>query len=273
MNTVKTLTAVSAAMLLALGSTAPVVHAQQNDAPPVGTGNMGEDAEKAWKKTKEDISEAYKDVKSVFTDENGNTKLQPVMINPSRTAVGIIDQPVYNRGGERVATVKDIILDANGKASMIVLADGEFPGVDMKLTAFNYSLLTQQNTDGDIIMPLTEDMIDQAAAFSYDKKDESDKVRVTPNNGYSVAELLKADLINEKKEEIAQIDNISLKSGQADQLIVDFNRVLGLGGEKAAIGYKEAKIVRDDKGNLDFQLNANQTAQFENFKKNTAKTN
>ncbi|MCF8495708.1 MAG: hypothetical protein K9G62_03470 [Alphaproteobacteria bacterium] len=162
--------------------------------------------------------------------------------------------------------MKDIILDQNGKASMAVVADGEFPGFDGKLVAFDYNLVARQNEDGDVVMPLTEDSIEKAAEFSYERGDQSSTVRVIPNNAYSVAELLDADLVDPEKDYVAQVENISFKNGHANQLILAFDQVLGLGGERAAIGYNKAKLIRNG-DELDFQLTANQAAQFESYKK------
>lgn len=228
------------------------------------TGDFSKDVEKAWKDIKRDTSEAYKDIKATVVGKTEG-EFTPVTIDERMTATGMIGRSVYNATGEDIATVKDIILDRDGKAIMVVVADGEFIGMG-KTAAFDYDVVARVDSDGDFIMPLTEAMIDNSAEFSYDRDDYSDDVRVVPSNGYSVAELLDGQLVNQAKETIGQIDNISFQNGHASQLIVGFNQTLGLGGEKAALNYDASEVIPDGDG-YDFQLSAEQAAQFETYKK------
>lgn len=230
------------------------------------TGDFSKDVENAWEDIKNDTSEAYKDIKAtVVGDKKPGEAYSTVTINSRMTADGMIGKAVHNESGESVATVKDIILDSDGKAMMIIVADGEFIGMGKK-AAFDYNAITRVNADGDVIMPLTEKMIDNAAEFSYDRKDGGDNMRVIPSNGYSVSKLLDGQLVNQAKETVAQVDNITFRNGRADQLIVGFDKMLGMGGEKAAMGYGDAKMIQDGDG-YDFQLSAHQAAQFESYKK------
>ena len=250
--------------------------AEQNDNAVV----TEQELEQGWEDTKEGVSnaandvadataETYEDIKAAFIDNDENTEVTNVTINTRNTATAVIGSTLYNTDGEAIATVSDIILDADGNATMAVVADGEIFGFG-KSAAFDYSVLANKNAEGDIIAPLSEEMIDQAAAFSYDAEDASDEVRVIPANGYSVAELLEGQLVNTEGEAVADIDNISFSGSKAENLILGFNEVLGMGGNKAAMAFSEANIVRDDSimGNTsyNFQLNASQAAQFESYK-------
>jgi sporulation protein YlmC with PRC-barrel domain len=229
------------------------------------TGDFSKDVDNAWKDMKHDASEAYEDIKATIVgkkDKDGT--YSTFTINSRMTADGMIGNPVRNGKGESIGTVKDIILDSNGKAIMVVVADGEFVGLGKKV-AFDYNAITRVNADGDVIMPLTEEMIDTAATFSYDQKDSDKDVRVIPSNGYSVSKLLDGQLVNPKKETVAQIDNIVFRNGRADQLIVGFDKILGMGGEKAALAYRDAQLIPDGDG-YDFQLTANQAAEFDAYK-------
>lgn len=244
----------------------------QADTPKV----TKEDAKRGWENTKEKVSdkaeeisnatkEKYREIKASLIDKSDGTKFSTIVIDPRMTADGMINSMVYNGNGERVAKVHDIILDDQGKAIMIVVSDGEFIGLGKK-AAFDYSAITRVNADGDVIMPLTEEMINNAVEFSYDKKDEGGKVRVIPNNGFSAAKLLDGKLVDQNKKTVAQIDNISFRSGKANQLIVGFDKILGMGGEKAALAYNDVKMIPDGDG-YDYQLDATQAAHFEAFKK------
>lgn len=229
------------------------------------TGNIVDDAKIAIEDIKSDTAEAYEKIKATLIGKESTDKNVPVIIDSRQTADGIIGHHVYNEKHESVAKVTDIILDKDGKATMVVVADGAFIGMGKK-AAFDYSAITRVETDGDVIMPLTEDIIDNAAAFSYDKAEGGDKVRVIPNNGYSVAKLLDGHLFNQKKKSVADIENILFKNGQAYQLIVSFDKTLGMGGKKAVLSYSDAKIIRDGE-KLNFQLNVKKSAQFETYKK------
>jgi sporulation protein YlmC with PRC-barrel domain len=237
----------------------------QTEAETSTSGNITSDAKEAWKDIKSDASDAYEEIKATLIGDEQTDKNGSIVIETRKTANGIIGNPVYNEKQERVAKVTDIILDKDGKAMMVVVADGSFIGTGKK-AAFDYNAITRVEKDGDVIMPLTENIINSAATFSYDMKDSAERVRVIPSNGYSVAKLLGGNLVNQKKEVVADIENISFKNGSASQLIVGFDKILGMGGEKVVFSYNDAAIIHDGE-KLDFQLSTKKSAQFEAYKK------
>ncbi|WP_373084757.1 PRC-barrel domain-containing protein [Sneathiella sp.] len=238
------------------------------------------DVKEGWDKTKKAVSEAaddaadatkeaYRDFKAfAFGENDDELSVKQVRINSRETAEGIIGEPVYNNE-ERVGVVKDIIVDQTGKPVMIVVGDGDFFGLG-KLAAFDYANMVNMNAEGDIIMPLTEESIERASEFSYDRKDKGENVRMVPENGYSVAKLLDANLINEKGDKMGEVEDISFKDDTADHLIVGYDKVLGFGGEDVAMPYDSVKIIPKD-GDYDVQLSANRAAMIMNYK--DAKTN
>lgn len=240
------------------------------------TGSVKQDVENAWEdiksdtskaynKAKDETAEAYQDIKAALINDDAKIMdVTDVTINSSTTAAGMIGQPIFN-GEERVGKVKDIIVDRDGKAMMVVVADGDFFGMG-KLAAFDYSSVMKVNAAGDVMTPLTEKTIEQAAEFSYDREKYSDTVRVIPSNGYSVAKLLEGQLVDTKGETLGQMDDVQFRDGSAAHLIIGFDRVLGLGGEKAALSYDTASIVADGQ-DYDFQLSAEKSVQFESYKK------
>lgn len=261
------LTTISTLALLAASPAIAETVNTNTSAETKTTGDVSTDVNRAWEDIKDDSAAAYEDIKAVFIDEeNTSGQFTDITINSRTTATGMIGRDVVNGNGDKVAKIEDIILNENGNAAMVVVADGGVLGLGAKLAAFDYNNISSRTENGDVIMPLTEQSIDQAAAFSYDEKDAGEKVRVMPANGYSVKKLLDADLVDPTNEKVAEVDNISFRGGEASQLIVAFDQVLGLGGKKAAMDFDDAKLVRAD-DNLDFQLNANQAAQFENYKK------
>lgn len=213
--------------------------------------------------------EAYKNIKSfVFGKDPEKLEVTNLTIDPRATASHVIGKPIYNNE-ERVGTVKDIILDNNGKAVMVVVADGEIFGLG-KLVAFEYSDMVKVNNNDNVMMTLTEDVIDQAAEFSYEQNNSGSKVRVIPSNGYSLNALLDGELTDIQGKTLAQIDDVSLKDGKADHLILGFDKILGIGGEKVAIKYDPSHVVMDD-NEYDFQLTSAENVQFNNYKKTVTK--
>ncbi len=238
---------------------------------PKTTGSVEKDVKRAWKDMKHDSKVVYNNFKAtVINEDDKEPTFKTVDISTRMTADGIIGKPVYNGKNERIATVKDIIVDKSGKATSVVLADGEFPGYDGKLVAFDYGVITKLDKDGDVVVPLTEDTIKNAVEFSYVDNAGGANVRALGAN-YSVAKLLDADLVDTANKDIGDIEDISFRNGKANQLIVSFDKVLGLGGDKAALNYTSAKVVHKDgdasDDDLDFQISANQSARFEAYKK------
>jgi hypothetical protein len=280
-----TLTTASALALL-IASPAFAENAKINATAETNS-TMSEDVSKAWESTKENVSEAagkvaeetkeaYESIKATLVDKNYTAdNAQTITIDSRNTANGMIGQPIYNHKNEKIATVHDIIVDEKGRATQVIVADGGFLGLGAKYAAFDYSLVSQRKADGDVIMPLSEETIKKAAKFSYDQADANkDGVRVIPAGSYSVATLLGGQLVNPANETVAQIDNISFQNGAANQVIVAFDQMLGLGGEKAVVAYDDVKVVKQDEtgNNIDFQLTAAEATQFETFK-NAVKSN
>src|SRR5690606_15467983 len=101
-----------------------------------------EDVQNAWKDIKEDTSKAYENIKATFIDDESGKSAQAVTIDSRHTAASMIGKPVYNSKEERIGTLRDIIVDANGNATLAVIGDGEIPGYAGKLVAFDYGVVS-----------------------------------------------------------------------------------------------------------------------------------
>ncbi len=244
--------------------------------------SAGADMEKAvqqgWQDTKEATKDAVADAQQAVSEAADSVKFtlfgpgeavsgKVVTIDQRMTAKGMIDQPVLNSARERVGTVKDIILDEKGFAQIVIVSDAELISLGAKEVAFDYDMIVQRDKDGDFVMPLTKEMIAKALKFSYNAEDAGKEgVRVMPAGGYSVEKLLRADVVNPSKEKMASVDNISFKGGRADNLIVGFDKIMGVGGDRAALAFADVSLVPDGSEAYDFQLTTDQAAQFEAFK-------
>jgi hypothetical protein len=266
--------------LVALLAAAPA-YAEGAKESSADKSTLSEDVSKAWEDTKESVSEAadsvaegtkdaYESIKATLVDENFKAdSAQTVTIDSRTTAAGIIGQPIFNTKNEKIGTVHDIILDSSGNAKQVIVADGGFLGLGTKYAAFDYGLVSRRNADGDVLMPLSEETVKQAARFSYAKSDAGEQgVQVMPEGSLSVATLLDGQLVNPANQTVAQVDNISFQNGAAKNVIVAFDQVLGVGGDKAAVAFDDVKVVRqDDAGNnVDFQLSAAEASQFEVYR-------
>lgn len=272
----KILTSVSVITLL-FGVQTAVAHASNTATTTQDNKTFMEDVKDALQKTKDSITdtskEAYEEVKYTLFDSADDDKGTEVVIDMRATADGMIDQPVHNAAGERIGTFKDIILNDQGDAVMAIVSDADFIDIGAKEAAFDYAFVAQRTRDGDVVMPLTEDAITKARPFSYDAGDPSDtKTQRMPANGYSVKNLLETDVMGPDNKEVGSVDNIIFREGRADAVIVGFDKILNMGGKKAALPFRELQLMRssEDPKEAHFQLTAAQTAKFETFKQSVS---
>ena len=238
---------------------------------PQQEGKRRADDSKATREVKENLEQASDkmrdtadDIKAVFVDEDKTAK-KPVAISMHTTAEGMIGEPILNPKGEKIAKLKDIIINADGKATHVVVSDGGLMGIDDKLAAFDYDKVVTQQADGKIVMALSQDMIDKAADFSYDK-DDAAKAKVIPAGSYSLNDVLDGELLDSAGKKAASIDNVLIDNGRADRVIVKFNKKLGMGGDVAAVSF--AGLTKNEKsGEVDLQMSARQSAQFAQLEK------
>ncbi len=237
----------------------------------------GADIKRGWNKTKDAVSNAatdvskktektYDEIKATLVNKDDVKSMTEITIDPRQTAVGTIGKNVYNAAGEPIAKIHDIILDGSGNAATVILADGELFGMGKKV-AFDYDVIVARDGNGDAVAPLSEKTISQAVEFSYDVADKAKKdVMIMPANGVSVARLLDAKLVDPKKNDIGDVENVAFQNGKANQLIVGFDKIMGVGGKKAVMAYSDATIVRDG-DRYDLNLSANQASRLETYKK------
>jgi sporulation protein YlmC with PRC-barrel domain len=209
------------------------------------------------------------DIKVFFIGKNTNHKLEPTLIHNNTTAHGLIGATILNTKGEKIATVKDIIVNKQGRAALVVVSDGGLLGIGNKVAAFDYNKVITENPDGKVVMSLSENMVDHAADFSYDQADFA-KAKVIPAGSISVNALLKGNVVDNNGKKLADIENIYLRNDNVSQIIVGFNKTLGMGGDLAALDYDDLQMIKKNH-KLNFKLTSSQTAQFKNFKTSVAK--
>ena len=169
---------------------------------------------------------------------------------------------------KRYTTLGPIIIDRSGKAILIVVSDGGFLGIGKKVAAFDYDKVITQQPDGKVVMSLSQNMVFHAADFSYEQEDWA-KAKVIPSGSISIDALLKGDVLDNNGKKVANIDNVYIRNADVSQIIVSFNKKLGMGGSLAALNYDDLQMVKKKK-TLDFKLTSDQTAQFKDFKESVA---
>lgn len=214
--------------------------------------------------------EVYEKIKAGLITEEDKEDFNYVTIDMNKTALGLLNKPIFNSKNEKIGMLDDIILDQKGQAQIVVISHGGFLSIGDKDAAFDYDLVMRRATDGDIIMPLSKKTIETAKVFSYNTGDANDKTRAIPKNGISLKELMKANLINYKEDVISGIENIYFRNGYTYQLIIGFDKTLGMGGQKALMDFNSLKLTHKN-GEYQFQMTERQSSQFERFKKLAAK--
>src|SRR5690606_30558530 len=84
------------------------------------------------------------------------------------SAENMIGKPVVGANGDRVGNVHDIILNQDGVAKYLIIADGSSVSVGDKKAVFDYSAINGRDANGGLLTNISEANIDQAKALSYD---------------------------------------------------------------------------------------------------------
>jgi len=228
----------------------------------------GASIERAAEKTKAGAKEAYADVKAYFSDDDDIKAVSNINVMERVTADELIGATVQNPKGEEIGKIKDILITADGDAETVIINDSKL-GLGGKLAAFDYDVIEGIANDKDIVVKLNEENIKSAKRFEYEANPKADaNTVVMPANQFSVAKIMDAKVVDPSGKAVADVDTVAFEGDDADYIVVTFNRILGMGGDKAALNI-EALDILNEKGKYTFKLNQQQTAQFESYKETT----
>ncbi|PZQ43564.1 MAG: hypothetical protein DI551_11920 [Micavibrio aeruginosavorus] len=230
--------------------------------------NAGKSIEKTADKAGAKAKEAYGEVKTYFSDDDDIKTVSSVNVSSRLTADELIGTTVQNPAGEEIGKIKDILVDKDGDAETVIISDSML-GLGGKLAAFNYDVIEGFSKDRDIVVKLSEANIKAAKRFEYDAASADASTIVMPADEYSVSKMLDAKVVDPSGKAVADVDTIAFDGDDADYLVVTFNKILGIGGDKAALNLEALDLITDKNGNYTFKLNQKQTAQFENYKETT----
>ncbi len=220
----------------------------------------GNAIERNAEKAKAATKEAYSDVKAYFTDDNNISAVTDLKMSSVRTADKLIGATVQDPAGKDIGKIEDTLVSKDGDIERVIINDGGVLGLGGKLASFDDDVIEGIRNNEDVVVKLNEASIKNATAFEYDKS--------MPAGTYSVKKLIGAKVLDDKGKNIGSVDTIAFDGDDADYVVVSFNKILGLGGDKAAMDFEALDIV-DNGGKYSFRLNAEQSAQFNSFKQST----
>lgn len=219
----------------------------------------GDSIERTAEKTQKAVKEAYSDVKAYFSDDKDVKAVTSVNVLDRITADEIVGRKVQNPKGEDIGKIEDILVSADGDAEAVIINDGGVLGLGGKMAAFDYDVIEGISADKNVVVKLSEENIKNAKAYDPEK----------PMAGrYSIDKIMDAKVVDAKGKKLADVDTVAFDGDDADYLVVTFDKILGMGGDKAALNLDALKLT-DNKGNYTFTLNEQQSAQFENYKETT----
>lgn len=243
---------------------APLTTPEADDTKPT------RELKKGLNKADTEMRQAADKVKAFFMDGNGDGKAATeISYHEEFTVKGLLGKKITTPGGENIAKIHDVILDAKGGPSKIIVSDGGMLGIGDKLAAFDYSRVISSTEDNKIAMNLSQDMIDRAKEFSYDAKDAA-KASVLPADGISANDLIDGEVYDANGKKVATVENITLVDGEASKVLVGYGKTLGLGGHYAALDFGSLSFVKN-KGDTDVKMSTALSTQFADFRKTASK--
>jgi sporulation protein YlmC with PRC-barrel domain len=100
-----------------------------------------------------------------------NTQMLTTVPNNATTISTYYNEAVYDNQENKIGDVNDILLDAGGKVSAVIVGVGGFLGVGEKDVAvpFNALKVAEKNGDRYLIMNTTKETLQSAPGYTFDK--------------------------------------------------------------------------------------------------------
>lgn len=144
-------------------------------------------------------------------------KKEAVKIHQNTTAQDLLGKDVYDAFGNKIARLKDIIIDSQGQSKKIALSECYVFGYCKRPAFFDYKHVVSQ-PGGKIVTDLTKKDIETA------KKPSTTLSGTLLSPGdYSLAKMMKDGLADAKGQKIAAIENIRFVDGKVTQVVVGFD--------------------------------------------------
>ena len=228
------------------------------------TPTVGERLDSGVAATQKAVAVSIEKIKDMMADKATDGTYTIVEVNLASSIAQMIGQDVHNAKAEKVSKVEDILINQAGNAAQIILTNGGFLGMGARLVAVDYGLVYMRTDNGDVIMPVTDEIIKNMVPFSYDTAEAKNGMRTVPAGYLSAKAMLDGHLLDARGQEVGAIDNVTLPGGRAGKVIVGYNTTMGMGGDKIAISYDLLeKTTRGTK--VDFKMTEGMATRFTFF--------
>ena len=102
-----------------------------------------------------------------MTTHTGHTQAIP--------ASRVIGTAVYNRQGQNIGTIEDVMLDKTSNGIMFaVIGFGGFLGIGEKYHALPWSVLDYERVQGGYVVPYTKEQLEAAPSYSIEELTRGD---------------------------------------------------------------------------------------------------
>lgn len=102
----------------------------------------------------------------------------------------LVGTPVLNKQAERIGKVSDVLLDAKGQATTVVIGVGGFAGIPEKTVAVSYSDITIGDvvqSQRVVVLDATAEALKAAPAFKVVDPGSADRIKQKASEWYKVA--------------------------------------------------------------------------------------
>ena len=225
----------------------------------------GKSIERTAEKAEAKAKDAYNDVKAYFNEKTDDAA--SVNVNASITADKLLGMQVEDHTGKNIGSIEDILVSADGDAETVIINDNAL-GLGGKLAAFDYDVIEGMRANDNAAVKLTEADIKAAKRFEYKAEDAKGEanILIMPAGQFSVKKISDAKVFDANGKAVADVDTVAFKDDDAEYVIVTFNKILGVGGDKAALNMEALDLAQKPNGDYAFTLTQKQSAQFENAK-------
>lgn len=163
----------------------------------------------------------------------------------------VVGQEIYDFKGLRAGMIHDIIVHKNTGEARAVIAREDDARYERELKAIQFNNVFKQENDGDVMLSVSEDTVEEKSAFNYAKLNDNEYV--------SLRHLRDGQLLDFEGNVAGQIDGIIYQNAEVQNIYFQLRPVLAKEGfAKFQLPFGELNIVNNPDG-YDIQLDKEQT--------------